>query len=204
MTYDVQRTGDRRSPVRRARRAGAVLTIALLAAACSGSPSSTNAAGPGTSSSGPVVTGPGPSGGGSASSAGLAKGVAYAECMRAHGVPDFPDPSAGGGWALPASLNPGSSQYQAATAACGQPPNLGGGAPPPALTTAQERQYLNWAQCIRTHGVPGFKDPAFVDGHAQITTSGSDGAQLAAAQQDCAGDLRGIPGGGGTTTGGSQ
>ena len=51
--------------------------LALLAAACSGSPSST---GPGSSSDA----------GGSANSP---SAIAYSQCMRSHGVPNFPDPT---------------------------------------------------------------------------------------------------------------
>jgi hypothetical protein len=57
----------------------------------------------------------------------------YSQCMRAHGVPDFPDPVAGGG--LQISMSPGSDldpqnpQNKAATAACQhlQPKPPGGG-----------------------------------------------------------------------------
>jgi hypothetical protein len=135
----------------------------------------------------------------------MAKGIAYAQCMRSHGVQGFPDPQPapngqGVGWQMSGAVNMSSPQFQAATKACGPMPNLGGGTAPPALTAAQEQQYLKWAACIRAHGVPGFKDPTFPGGHPQITTSGN-GAQLNAAQQACASYLRGIQGGGGTITG---
>lgn len=46
----------------------------------------------------------------------------FAQCMRAHGVPDFPDPNPGGTPPFPASsiekLDPGSPQLQAAFKAC--------------------------------------------------------------------------------------
>jgi hypothetical protein len=51
-----------------------------------------------------------------------AKLLKYAECMRAHGVANFPDPSSrpNGGWGFDFSqtLNQSSPAYQAATAAC--------------------------------------------------------------------------------------
>ena len=65
--------------IRRARAAAAITAMAaaaLLAAACGGSPSSTGAGGS-------------PNAGGSANST---SAVAYASCMRSHGVPDYPDP----------------------------------------------------------------------------------------------------------------
>ena len=46
----------------------------------------------------------------------------YARCMRAHGIPDFPDPQPGGGFSIkqtPGSdLNPNSPLYEAADNAC--------------------------------------------------------------------------------------
>jgi hypothetical protein len=69
------------------------------------------------------------------SQAGLLK---YAECMRANGVPDFPDPVAGGLQMQANSggdLNPNSPVFQNAAKVCvkktGVHPLLGGGPPPP-------------------------------------------------------------------------
>jgi hypothetical protein len=42
----------------------------------------------------------------------------YAHCMRAHGVPDFPDPSPKAGFAIPKSVDQNSSAFQAAESAC--------------------------------------------------------------------------------------
>jgi len=46
----------------------------------------------------------------------------YARCMRAHGMPDFPDPDPGGGLQIKASrgsdLDPNSPLYKAADQAC--------------------------------------------------------------------------------------
>lgn len=190
---------------RQARWAGALLAVGLLTAACSSGSSGPGVAS-GTSSGAagsPAPASPSGSSGGSA----MAEGVAYAKCMRAHGVPDFPDPQPapngqGAGWQLGAAVNMTSPQFQAATRACGPMPNLGGTSVPP-LTAAQQQQYLKWAACIRAHGVPGFQDPTFSGGHPQITSTGGNGAQLQAAEKACASYLRGIPGGagGGTITG---
>jgi hypothetical protein len=56
-------------------------------------------------------------------SPGLAAEVAveqlkYAQCMRAHGVPAFPDPSANGGFTVPNSVDQNSSFFQAAERTC--------------------------------------------------------------------------------------
>jgi hypothetical protein len=46
----------------------------------------------------------------------------YARCMRAHGIPDFPDPEPGGGFSIKASrgsdLDPNNPIYKAADRAC--------------------------------------------------------------------------------------
>lgn len=51
-----------------------------------------------------------------------AANLAYARCMRAHGIADFPDPNAEGGISLPPSaggdLSSNSPAFQAAEAAC--------------------------------------------------------------------------------------
>jgi hypothetical protein len=186
---------------RQARWAGALLAVGLLTAACSGGSSSPGVAAASSPAAGGSAS-PGPSG----SASGMAGGIAYAQCMRSHGVPGFPDPQPapngqGAGWMLGAGVNMSSPQFQAATKACGPMPNLGGGASVPPLTAAQKQQYLKWAACIRAHGVPGFKDPTFSGGYPQITSSGGNGAQMQAAEQACSSYLHGIPGGGGTFTG---
>jgi len=52
------------------------------------------------------------------------KMVAFAECMRAHGVPNFPDPTfpSGGGVkrSFPAGVIPSSPAFQRASKACGR------------------------------------------------------------------------------------
>jgi hypothetical protein len=47
--------------------------------------------------------------------------VELAKCMRKHGVPNFPDPTPGGGLMLKkgSGLDPSSPQFQAAAKACG-------------------------------------------------------------------------------------
>lgn len=43
----------------------------------------------------------------------------YAECMRRHGVTNFPDPLPGGGFSFPSTINLQSPTFQAAHNACG-------------------------------------------------------------------------------------
>src|SRR6476619_63601 len=121
------------SPRRRGLSAGAILVavLALLAAACAGSPSS---AGPGGSSN--------PGGSSSSRSA-----VGYSACMRSHGVLNFPDPDSNG--SLPKAdaqrLGVSDSQLLAVQQAC-RPllPNTGG-----AIDAASVEQCMMAGDCPR-------------------------------------------------------
>jgi hypothetical protein len=129
----------------------------------------------------------------------LAQATQFAQCMRSHGVPGFPDPSAGpnGGFGFQINgntLGATQSQMQTARNVCGHfLPNNGVA---PALTPAQQQAFLDWAACIRAHGVPNFPDPKFSGGGVQISigagnvggsASGESGPppQLQAAQKAC-------------------
>jgi hypothetical protein len=126
------------------RRAGvlaALVGIALLTAACGGSTST---------------------GAGGSSSAGAStlhqEELAVAHCMRSHGVPNFPDPPANGGnlQVSPDSLGVSSSVYQSAVNACR---HLAPDATPPSHGQQMLSQLLQFARCMRSHGVPNFPDP---------------------------------------------
>jgi hypothetical protein len=119
-----------------------VAAVSLLAAGCGGSSSTTA----------PTTTAT-PSG-----------ALAYARCMRSHGVANFPDPIRSGGTdkeavvsALEAVSN---SQGQAAQAAC---MHVNGGSPGTSQSAAQGQAdpaaMLAFARCLRSHGFPGFPDP---------------------------------------------
>ena len=149
--------GPRQPSPRRARAAAVITVLAagLLAAACGGSPSSTG-------------SGASPNAGGPPNDP---IPLAYSQCMRSHGVPGFPDPNGQVQISkqqivqLPVS----GPRLQAAQQACiklwpYQP-----------LSGAQQRQqltgYLKFAQCMRSHGVPGFPDPSAHDGHVEFVIS---------------------------------
>jgi hypothetical protein len=92
--------------------------------------------------------------------------VAFAHCMRSHGVPDWPDPLPQGGF--PGTGPGGNSGPQAdwAMKTCQHllPPK-------PVLSAAEQARVLahdlTWARCMRAHGFPGISDPA-VRPHAGI------------------------------------
>src|SRR5580698_5247479 len=80
----------------------ATAALAMLAAACGGSPASAG----GSPSPGGPATPP--------------SAVAYSQCVRSHGIPNFPDPPSGGGIAKASAQQPGSStpRPQAAQQPC--------------------------------------------------------------------------------------
>lgn len=86
--------------------------------------------------------------------------VRFAECMRSHGEPNFPDPVESGqgvGLRLNHSVDPNTPQFQTAQKACAAyaPPGLGAGGSP----TKIRQQLEAFAACMRSHGVPNFPDP---------------------------------------------
>jgi hypothetical protein len=107
-----------------------------------------------------------------------ANAVKFANCMRSHGVPDFPDAS-NGPTRIQASANGGSgsinvdghtlqetlSEFNRAQTECNKysPQN---NAPP--ISTAQlakiKAAALRMAACMRSHGVPDFPDPTVQTG----------------------------------------
>jgi hypothetical protein len=106
--------------------------------------------------------GSGASGGGTGTSAKAMAGqfLQFSKCMRAHGVPSFPDPGSGGGIRItPGSgLNPQSPSFQAAQKACRKLlPGGGPGAIKP--SKADYTAALSFARCMRSHGLPNFPDP---------------------------------------------
>jgi hypothetical protein len=134
-------------------------SAALLLASCGGGSSSNGGvAHLGTNTGSSTTTGEGAASPGSGSPE--AAMLAFANCMRASGVPNFPDQSGSGTVRLGAGVDPSSPGFQAAQKACGKfspkggPP--GSGPPPSAQTLAH---YLTVAQCMRSHGVPEFPDP---------------------------------------------
>jgi hypothetical protein len=88
--------------------------------------------------------------------------LAFAKCMRSNGVPNFPDPSASGGFVVGAGLDRSSPLFKAAQSRCHK--LLPGGGPPgPGMTTNPAPQtlakFLDIARCMRRNGIYDFPDP---------------------------------------------
>ena len=83
--------------------------------------------------------------------------LAFSRCMRAHGVPNFPDPDAHGDYPQ-FDLGVPKPTANAANSACMHLRSTG------SPGTPQERRQkftfaLKVAQCLRAHGYPDFPDP---------------------------------------------
>jgi hypothetical protein len=155
----------------------AIAMVALLAAACGNS-----------RSAGPGAAGAESSGAGSSApdvSPGNAK-LAFARCMRAHGVHDFPDPGSKVGAGPGGQLDPYDPTFEAAYQACQSVLPAG----QDTLTQMHSRLAklgLGFARCMRAHGIAGFPDPN-ADGQfpeAQMRELGKGSPQFTTAQDAC-------------------
>jgi hypothetical protein len=179
---------------RRRRPLAALALIAMVAliSACG----STAPAGSGSSGGNNAPAGSGSSGGNTTASK-REKAVKFAECVRAHGVPHFPDPDASGNFNFGVDVS--AAVFTAAVNACKalQPPGSLSGK----RSSTQQSAALRFAQCVRANGVPDFPDPAngqpLIDTE-RIPSSNQPGGMtiLNAATHKC-GSVLGVAAGGG-------
>jgi len=169
-----------RGPRDRSRRTpllAAVLASTILAAGCGGgSPGPAPAtSGRSTGSPATVAGGTGAGLGSNAPRAYAREPLAFSKCMRANGVPNFPDLSSTGmriaasGQTI--SINGVSINAPAFTAArqkCERYMQDTSAIPTPARSAQKQQQDLEFARCMRSHGIPNFPDPG---------TSSSEGDQ---------------------------
>jgi hypothetical protein len=148
----MNKTTGNRGP-RRAAALAVVAAVAVLAAACSSAPSS----------DGSTTT----------------QEYSLAQCMRSHGVPDFPDPNPAEGFSASSFSSNGangtvdldSSQVQKAYGSCrhllADSPNLSQLQQQIQQLQQKEQQkeeqelpvLLKYSQCMQSHGEPDFPDP---------------------------------------------
>jgi hypothetical protein len=124
------------------------------------------------------------------------KAVKFAECIRSHGVSDFPDPNEQNQFEYGVSVTP--AVWTKAVSACKalQPP----GTLSAKRSPEQQSAALRFAQCIRENGVKDFPDP--VKGEPLINTykipsSNQPGGMdiLNAAVHECSDKLKKAAGG---------
>ncbi len=102
--------------------------------------------------------------GGASTSASAARavesGVAFARCIRSHGVPSFADPKVSGQtvrMGSPRTIE--SPAFQSALRSCQR--LLPKGAPGPEVSSPQaQARMLELSACMRKHGISGFPDPS--------------------------------------------
>jgi hypothetical protein len=130
----------------------ALATVALIGAGCSNGSDENGNTGTGSGSGSASSTGTG----GTKKATDQDKAVKFAQCIRAHDVPDFPDPNAKGEFVYGVSVSP--AVWTKAVEACRdlQPPGTLSAKRSPKQQTAS----LKFAQCIRENGVKDFPDPA--------------------------------------------
>jgi hypothetical protein len=156
-TRNDTRNDDTRNeaPGGRRRRLGgraALLAVAaglmLLTAACGGGSSSTSTGSTGSTG-----------GTGSASTAAYSARLAFAQCVRAHGVAKYPDPDSSGqepnNAKQIAHANP---QFPAASKACAHLLPNGGQSTTSGQVATDQQNAAKFASCMRSHGVPNFPD----------------------------------------------
>jgi hypothetical protein len=154
----------------------AAACCALAMTGCSGGASSPRVAELGSAVSSPASSG---------TSSGPASSLAHAECMRTHGVPDFPDP---GLIQINVKdhpdLDPSSPAFVTAQKAC---ISLAGGTAGNGVTPAMQLAALAYSACMRTHGFPNFPDPVFDSRGEHVAINGidTDSAQFQNADKTC-------------------
>lgn len=119
-----------------------LIAVALAVTACGGT-------GPGSGVAQPTTTS-------TSSASALQDLLTFAQCVRSHGVPGFPDPDSQGGFD-PSQISglEDSPQLKTAAAACKGDLPAGASAPTPETETS----LLKFARCMRSHGEPDYPDP---------------------------------------------
>lgn len=164
--------------------AAAAVAMGVTVAACSGGSKSPTVPAAGSQ---PTTTAAPAAASGSSGQTPLAQAEAYSQCMRSHGVPNFPDPvqtPSGGYGYRTAGIDGHSAAFQGALQACKDLPSPWQSTGQQ-LSSAQQQAWLDWAKCIRSHGMPNLPDPKFSGGQVQVSGGGSSSQQLQSAMDTC-------------------
>ncbi len=172
--------------------------LATLVAGCGGGTKTPTVAhlGSSTSSSSSSPSSSSSAGGSHSGSASPgSEAVAYSACIRAHGVPSFPDPQIsvhGNEVSVAQRVTPGitgNPHFNSAQQACRKLlPNGGpGGESSHPISAREQAEYLKAAACIRSHGIPNFPDPTFEGGGVHVSHKGLNlhSPQARAAEEAC-------------------
>jgi hypothetical protein len=193
--------------------AAALLGLAFVAAACSSDPSSPGVAGSGSGTTPTTAASTANQGMPTLTPAQKAEELAHSQCMRSHGVPDYPDPDSQGriliqgGPGTGSGIDPNSTAFKNAEKACQslQPQ-------PTAAQQAQaEQAALRQSECMRAHGIKDYPDPDIKNGRVSMSIQAGSGSDLnpnnplfQAAQRVCMPNAPKLGAGGKTSGSGSH
>lgn len=157
----------------------AVLGIVMLAACSSSGTTSTSAD--------------------SSTSTAYQKALAYAQCIRAHGIPGYPDPNSQGqfiiqnGGSAPPRVS--AAVANAAAQACQKllPPSMAQG--PSKASPGSNTHALKFSECMRSHGEPNFPDPAANGSFTLPSGMNAESPQFQNAEKACQSLMPNNPGG---------
>ena len=114
--------------------------------------------------------------------------LSFAQCMRAHGVAGFPDPTRSShGMSFDAGADSSSPQFARANSTCKHLLPDDGGRPTASQLAAETTKLLEFTRCMRTHGITNFPDPVVTPNEIGFSLSGIDptSPQFQRAQQAC-------------------
>jgi hypothetical protein len=117
--------------------------------------------------------------------------LAFARCMRAHGLPNWPDPESNGVFDKSKLQQAGYSGSQTRAVEDGPCKNILPTQAPTAsqtITAQQQQDYVNAVACMRSHGITDFPDPTFSGGHVTLVPPpgiDTNGTECTAAQHIC-------------------
>jgi len=183
------RTRHRARVLRAGPLAGAIMA-AVLIAGCGGSSSGGGVA---------HINSPRSAAKSSSKSKGKPNEIAFVQCMRSHGVTNYPDPNSSGEIRLTPSVT-SSPEFQTASSDCKSLKPNG------YMTSAQQSkvvaEMLKLAVCMRAHGVPNMPDPSEASSNGGVAFSTSSGVDpnspaFKRAQQECGGMVKLPKSGGG-------
>jgi hypothetical protein len=122
-----------------------------------------------------------------------AEALAYAKCMRSHGIQNYPDPTVQDsgqqqsvGFNVPQAVRnlPG---FNAAAKTCEEKTHSG--RPSPAMMRAAMANAVKFTDCMRSHGISNFPDPVEKNGSmigfGSLTGVDQNSAQYKAANSAC-------------------
>jgi hypothetical protein len=120
------------------------------------------------------------------------KAIAYSQCIRAHGIPNFPDPNSKGQFVVQNGSSDPTSDVSTAVAnaalkACKSlaPPSIAQGPPQGGQGARATNQGLKFSACMRSHGEPNFPDPASNGSITLPPGMNAESSQFQAAEKDC-------------------